>query len=148
MESLAFSSLSLTFPTSVQPVVINITSSVPFDDEQRVIVLEGTTVTINVTVRSEVMPEISWIFTNLDGISGTLNTSNMALYETTSITFLGEELYQVCKMLAYIICSCLHTVALLLLPVHVKVGVAQLASKDELLQYKMNFSKLTLEDLL
>ena len=106
MESLAFY-FSLHFSTSVPPNVINITTSEPRDNDERVIVVEGTTVTISVTVRSDVMPEVSWIFTDMDEISRLLNTSNMTLYETTSVTVIGEEIYQVRQMLTYkyIVCS-------------------------------------------
>ena len=75
--------------------MLTITTSEPPDNDGRVIVVEGTMVTINVTVRSDVMPEISWIFTDMDEISRSLNTSNMTLYETTSVTFIEEEIYQV-----------------------------------------------------
>ena len=75
----------------------------------RVIVTKGTTVTINVTVRSDVIPEVSWIFTGLlSGMSGPLNTSNMTLYQTTNITVLEEELYQVCQMLTYSLLMFVH----------------------------------------
>lgn len=76
------------------------------DDNGRVIVIEGTTVTINVIVHSDVIPEVSWIFTNLlSGLSGPLNTMNMTLYQTTDITVLEEDLYQVCEILICIVCS-------------------------------------------
>ena len=59
----------------------------------------GTAVTVNVTVRSDVIPEVFWTFTSLLGdYSGLLNTSNMTLYQASHILVLDEEHYQVWKV--------------------------------------------------
>ena len=80
----------------VQPGVTGVILSHEEDDNGHVIVPEGTTVMITITVRSDVLPEILWKFTNLHGeTSVQLNTTNMKLYQTTNVTVLKEEQYQV-----------------------------------------------------
>lgn len=74
----------------------SITLSHEQDENGRVIVPVGTTVIITVTVSSNVIPTVLWIFTQLEnGTNGSLIMSNITLHQTMATTVLEGELYQV-----------------------------------------------------
>ena len=63
------------------------------------IVPTGAAVTVNVTVRSDVIPKVFWTFTSLLGdYSGLLNTSDTTLNQASRVLVLDEEHYQVWKV--------------------------------------------------